>query len=383
MDTQALALAVHVPAAARGDRDAFAALVDGTRSLVSAIALSIVRDGELSRDIAQDVFLAAWRDLGELRDPNSFLPWLRQLTRHRAYHVLRTERRRERRVVAEDTEVLMALAVDPAPNARACMLADEERQLLATVLDELPDETREVVILYYREGESTLQVARLLGLSEASVRQRLSRARTRLRRNLLDRFGVAARYSAPDGTFTAAVLTALAVGAPVASSAASVTAATAATTTATAAPSLLLKALALLGGATLGAAGGVAGVLFGTRQLKRQARSLTELRTLKRFEFTSVALVMSTAIAFPLSWQLTQQAWSQVATFAVFVAGLASLYMVWLPRILKPRWALEAVEDPARADRARARERRAAVIGWTLGLTLGTLGLIAGILLAN
>ena len=224
------------PAAARGDRDAFAALVNETRSVVSAIALSIVRDAELSRDIAQDVFLSAWRDLGELRDPNSFLPWLRQLTRHRAYHVLRTERRRGRRITADDTDVLMARAVDPAPHAGAQMLADEERQLLATVLDELPDETREVVILYYREGESTAQVARLLGISEANVRQRLTRARARLRSNLLDRFGMAARHSAPDAAFTAAILTALAVGAPVASSAATLTA-----VSTTAAPSLLAE----------------------------------------------------------------------------------------------------------------------------------------------
>ncbi len=98
MESQALALASQVPAAARGDRAAFAVLVDGTRSVVSSIALAIVRDADLSRDIAQDVFLAAWRDLGQLRDPNSFLPWLRQLTRNRAYHVLRTERRRAKRI---------------------------------------------------------------------------------------------------------------------------------------------------------------------------------------------------------------------------------------------------------------------------------------------
>ena len=61
------------------------------------------------------------------------------------------------------------------------MLADEERRLLEVVLDELPDDTREVVTLYYREGESTAHVARLLGLSEDNVRQRLSRARSRLR----------------------------------------------------------------------------------------------------------------------------------------------------------------------------------------------------------
>lgn len=52
-----------LPAAARGDRDAFARLVDATRNTVASIALAIVRDTELSRDIAQDVFLAAWRDL--------------------------------------------------------------------------------------------------------------------------------------------------------------------------------------------------------------------------------------------------------------------------------------------------------------------------------
>lgn len=378
MDTQALALAAHVPAAARGDRDAFAALVNETRSLVSAIALSIVRDAELSRDIAQDVFLSAWRDLGNLRDPNSFLPWLRQLTRHRAYHVLRTERRRGRRVAAEDADTLMARAADPAPHAGAQMLADEERQLLATVLDELPDETREVVILYYREGESTAQVARLLGLSDANVRQRLSRARTRLRASLLERFGMAARHSTPDGVFTAAVLTALAVGAPAASSAATLTAATT-----TAAPSLMLKIALLGGGALLGAAGGLAGVLFGTRQLKREARSIEELAALKRFEFTSVTLVIFAAVMFPISWQLTNRPWSQVATFAGFITGLVGLHWYWLPRILQDRRVLEALEDPVRAARARAMERRAAILGWTLGLLFGTAGLIAGILLAD
>ena len=84
-----------------------------------------------------------------------------------------------------------------------------------------------------------------------------------------DRFGLAARHSAPDAAFTAAILTALAVGAPAASSAATLTA-----VSTTAAPSLLVKALALLGGAALGAAGGTAGVLFGTRQLKRLVRLL-------------------------------------------------------------------------------------------------------------
>src|SRR5664280_1327632 len=76
-------------AAAHGDADAYGELVSHTSPLVSSIALAMVRDLELSRDIAQEVFLAAWRDLKSLRNPASFLPWLRQMARNRARVALR------------------------------------------------------------------------------------------------------------------------------------------------------------------------------------------------------------------------------------------------------------------------------------------------------
>ena len=69
-----------VDAARRGDQTAFARLVEATCTLVSSIALAIVRDPDVSRDITQDVFLAAWHDIRKLREASSFLPWLRQIT---------------------------------------------------------------------------------------------------------------------------------------------------------------------------------------------------------------------------------------------------------------------------------------------------------------
>jgi RNA polymerase sigma factor (sigma-70 family) len=365
-----------VPAAARGDRDAFARLVDGTRVLVSSIVLAIVRDVELSRDIAQDVFLAAWRDLGQLREPRSFVPWLRQLARHRAYHVLRTERRRLRRITGADVDARIEAAVDDAPGADDVIAAREDREIVAAVLDELPDETREAVTLFYREGQSTQQVASLLGLSDAAVRKRLSRARAELRASLLARFGDAARHTAPGAAFTGAVVTALSVGAPATASAASASAIAAG-----AQATFVSKIGALAAAILLPAAGGLAGVLVGTHQLRREARSAKELRDVGRFERASVALVLVTVVAFPASWILTESPWSQVATFALFIGGLALLHLVWLPRIVRERHALEMVEDPDRARRARAKERRAARLGWTLGLLMGTAGLVVGLLL--
>ncbi|MEP6494947.1 MAG: sigma-70 family RNA polymerase sigma factor, partial [bacterium] len=193
-------LDVDVAAAAQGDRDAFARIVSATSGVVCAIGLAILRDVAESQDVAQDVFLSAWRDLGKLRNPSSFLPWLRQLTRNRAHHVLRTTRRRERRIALPEskhagatddsrTDALLAAAVEPSPSVLDRLIADEERDALLAVLAELPHAAREIVILYYREGSSVQQVAELLGLSEAAVKQRLARARARVRDALLVRGG--------------------------------------------------------------------------------------------------------------------------------------------------------------------------------------------------
>jgi len=381
MDTPlTLLVETQLPAAVRGDREAFAQIVDGTRGLVSSIALAIVRDAELSRDISQDVFLAAWRDLRQLRDPGSFLPWLRQMTRHRAYHVLRTTRRRTRHLVDGEVDSLIESAVDGRPSADAHLMAEEERTALTAVLDELPDDTREVVTLFYREGQSSAQVAALLGVGEVAVRKRLSRARGRLRESLLARFGDAARRAAPGAGLTSSVMAAIAIGMPVHTSAAARVAVGSAV--ASGGVPLLTKALTLAGAVVLPAAGGLIGVLFGTRQLKRQARSANELRGLRQFEAVSAILVILAAFAFPVSWWLTDSVWSQVITFGAFILGLGTLYLVWLPRILASRFALELSEDPVAARAARARERRIAWVGWTMGLLAGTAGLIAGLWLS-
>ena len=132
----------------------------------------------MSRDVAQDVFLAAWRDLRKLRNPASFLPWLRQLARNRAHHVLRSRaraRRHEADAVADD--YLQAIN-DPRPNATAQLVAREEADALAAALDALPDDTAKC----WRCSAHAGIVAKLL-LLLASVRpaKRPAQMRTRSR----------------------------------------------------------------------------------------------------------------------------------------------------------------------------------------------------------
>ena len=311
-----------VVAAAGGDRVAFATLVSETSGVVSSIALAIVRDLDVSRDVAQDVFLAAWQDLRKLRNPASFLPWLRQITRNRAHHVLRSHVRTNRRRASGDAETLLASVADPGPDASTRLIAAEDRQALAAALADLPDETREVLTLYYREGRSTTQVAMLLDLDEAAVRKRLSRARATLKTDLLERASTAMEETKLGGAFTAAVMTALPLGGNAAGAA---TAAAAATAKGALKTGLAAKLLPALGGALAGAAGGIAGVLYGSRQLLRDARDDEERRGLRRFTWTSVAVVLVFALMFPVTRAFTESPVAPILNFAAFIGALALL----------------------------------------------------------
>jgi RNA polymerase sigma factor (sigma-70 family) len=362
-----------VLAAAAGDRSAFSTLVTETSGVVSSIALAIVRDLDLSRDIAQDVFLAAWRDLARLRNPASFLPWLRQLTRNRAHHVLRTTIRRERRMSSgDDAGGVLAAVADARPDPAAQIIAEEDRAALAEALAALPDETREVVTLYYREGQSTAQVAALLELDETAVRKRLSRARASLKAALLARAALAIEHTTPGATFTAAIVAALPLTANTAG------AATAAAAAKSLKVGLVAKLIAATGGAAVGAAGGMFGVVFGSHKLLREARDEQERRAVRRFTAAGVATVVIFSAMFPVTSTFPHAKVAATVNFALFIATLGVLYHVWLPRIIARRLEAEAREDPERALRRRRAERRARILGWTLGLTFGTLGLILG-----
>jgi hypothetical protein len=146
---------------------------------------------------------------------------------------------------------------------------------------------------------------------------------------------------------------------------------------------LLLKLLLACGGALAGSAGGVAGVLFGSRKLLREARDGRERRDLIRFTVVNVALVLTVGVMFPLSWKVTHSPAAPLVNFALFTVALVVLHHVWLPRIVSRRHETEMRENPARAARRRRAERRANVIGWTLGLTFGTIGLLLGLYLSH
>ncbi|SOU08159.1 RNA polymerase sigma factor [Xanthomonas arboricola] len=217
-DTLDLMLQRELPVAAAGCQQAYGRIVCACQNTVTAIALAITRDIAASEDIAQEAFLRAWQRLAQLHQPASFLPWLRQITRNLARDWLRANRHRA--LSGEAADLAIAMAADPAPSPADQLLQVEEEIAALDIISALPEESRETLLLFYREGQSSRQVASLLGLSDAAVRKRLSRARASVRGELLRRFGEFAHGSAPSVAFATAVTSATLLAAPGTASAA-------------------------------------------------------------------------------------------------------------------------------------------------------------------
>ena len=212
-----LRLREELPAAAAGDSNAYSRVVLACQNTITAVALAITRDVQASEDIAQEAFLKGWRQLGSLKNPDSFLPWLREITRNLARDHLRANRNRPLTGESADLAIQMAADLSPTPSER--LLRTEEEIVATEIISALPEESRETLLLYYREGQSSQQVATLLGLSDAAVRKRLSRARASVREEMLKRLGDFARSSAPSAAFATLVASTLSVASPPAAAA--------------------------------------------------------------------------------------------------------------------------------------------------------------------
>lgn len=355
----------ELPAAASGCQQAYGRIVLACQNTVTAIALAITRDRQASEDIAQEAFVKGWQQLHQLRSATSFLPWLRQITRNLARDWLRAQRGRP--LTGEAAEVAMGMAADPTPGAADRLQRVEEEIAAEDIISTLPADSREVLLLYYREGQRSQQVADLLGLSDAAVRKRLSRARALVREGLLQRFGEFARSSAPSAAFATAVVSMVLVAAPGTASAAvllgtgvgiggsklGLGGASVAGGTAMGSLTATLGQLHVLpaeswGAVIGGVAGGAIGSYLGGRFLMSYTETESERSQVRRFLYLNIITGMVWCLAILLAVMLRAPVWGQLLALAVGLVVVNYQCLVTLQRVMAPM----IVRDSARRGRS-------------------------------
>lgn len=154
--------------------DDFERLMRRYERLVFATALRLTGSVEDARDISQEVFLKLYRNLAKVEASEAISSWLYRVTVN-ACHDLRRKRRPEQPV--EDAGPLAASGADP----QQALSEAERRRVLELSLRVLSEKERAALVLRDLEGLSTVEVARLLGSSEATVRSQISKARIKVK----------------------------------------------------------------------------------------------------------------------------------------------------------------------------------------------------------
>ena len=156
-----------------GDHDAFAELIEQHEAMVYSLAWNFFGDRSRAEEIAQDVFLQLYRNLGTIESDAHLLFWLRQVTTRRCIDLTRRARMRVVSLEAAGEIETNDKPADPLRDRR-----------LKRLIEELPEMQRAVVTLRYQEDLDPSEICRIVGMPVNTVKSHLHRALQALRRKL-------------------------------------------------------------------------------------------------------------------------------------------------------------------------------------------------------
>jgi RNA polymerase sigma factor (sigma-70 family) len=170
-------------AVARGRPEAMERLLTDAQALAYRFSVFVCGSRGDAEDAMQDALLQTYRHAQHIRRPQAFRTWLYRTVRNACLMSRRPRARQPPRLLSLDESPADQLAADtPSPEDQSAAAA--ERRRLAAAFQALPRPYRDVAFLRDVEELSARDVAGILGISEANVKQRLHRARVMLRRAL-------------------------------------------------------------------------------------------------------------------------------------------------------------------------------------------------------
>lgn len=157
----------------------------------------MLHNADAAEEIVQEVFLRLW-DNAEQFDPDrgTFKAWFMAIARYRVLDELRTRSRRDRVLIAEEIDHLLAITGDPSVDVEEEVWLRECGDALLEALRDLPPEQRRAIVLAYFGGLSHSSIAEHLDKPLGTIKKRIRLGLQKLRRALA-REGLAVELQEP------------------------------------------------------------------------------------------------------------------------------------------------------------------------------------------
>jgi len=169
-----------------GNQKAYAMLVDRYQNYVFTLALRFTKNREDAEEVAQDIFVKAYRALADFKGNSKFSTWLYTIVNNTCITFLRKKRLE---VHSLDKEGVFEVADSVDSGFRANLVEAKSRVTMVNeAIGLLSPDDAEVITLFYKSEQSLEEIAGILGIETNTAKVRLHRARARLKEKMEKHF---------------------------------------------------------------------------------------------------------------------------------------------------------------------------------------------------
>ena len=170
----------------KGEQNAYAELVNRYQAYVFTLVLRMIKSREDAEEVAQDVFVKAYRSLADFRGESKFSTWLYTIANTTCITFLR---KKKLDVHSLDNEKVFEVADSQDSGFRANLVEQKSRvNMVNEAIAMLSPDDAEIITLFYKAEQNLEEISRILRLETNTVKVRLHRARTRLKEKMEKNF---------------------------------------------------------------------------------------------------------------------------------------------------------------------------------------------------
>lgn len=178
-----------VKKAKQGDMRAFEELILQHEKIVYNVALRMMNHSEDAKDISQEVFLKAYRNIGNFDERSQFSTWIYRITANTCIDEMRKRKGKQSFSLEEELEneegSMQRQVADEGETPEESMLREEQKSEILQALESLSPEHKAAVILRDIKGLSYEEITEILELTLGTVKSRISRGRNQLKQEIL------------------------------------------------------------------------------------------------------------------------------------------------------------------------------------------------------
>ena len=170
----------------QGEQNAYAELVTRYQGYVFTLVMRMIKSREDAEEVAQDIFVKAYRSLADFRGESKFSTWLYTIVNTTCITFLR---KKKLEIHSLDNEKIFEVADSKDSGFRANMIEQKSRvNMVNEAIAMLNPDDAEIITLFYKAEQNLEEIARILAIESNTAKVRLHRARGRLKEKMEKHF---------------------------------------------------------------------------------------------------------------------------------------------------------------------------------------------------